>query len=365
MNWYEVDNAADIDTPALLVYKERLQENIDTAVSLIKDPANLRPHIKTNKMKEVCKMMMAAGIEKFKCATIAEAELLGGIKAKDVLLAYQPVGPKVTRFLNLVIHYPDTRYSCLVDNLEAARTLADTFAEHQVKARVWLDINTGMNRTGVTPGAASALLDSLLDIPALDVVGIHIYDGHITGTDFEKRRQQSDAGFAKTEPVREQFKIKTGRRPFIAIGGTPTFRTHINRNAECSPGTFVFWDMGYSSHYPEEHFVFAALVMTRIVSIVDEKKITTDLGYKSVASENPLPRVYFLNVPNAKVIFQNEEHLVLEVEDSRLYKTGDVLYGVPEHICPTVALYDEAFIIENRHYTDRWEIAGRKRRISY
>src|SRR5690242_6799365 len=115
MNWYDVDNTDKIDSPALLIYKERLQQNIETAISIVKDPDKLRPHIKTNKSKEVCRMLMAAGIKKFKCATIAEAELLGEIKANDVLLAYQPVGPKVERLVNLVKNYPVTRYSCLVD----------------------------------------------------------------------------------------------------------------------------------------------------------------------------------------------------------------------------------------------------------
>src|SRR4029078_1169415 len=121
MNWYEIDNAWSIDTPALLIYKERLQQNIDTAISMAGKPTSLRPHIKTNKSKEVCKILMAAGVVKFKCATIAEAEVLGNIKAKEVLLAYQPVGPKVDRLLNLIKHYTDTRFSCLVDNIGAAR----------------------------------------------------------------------------------------------------------------------------------------------------------------------------------------------------------------------------------------------------
>src|SRR5689334_13080481 len=184
MNWYEVDNTAKIDTPALLIYKKRLQQNIDTAIAVVKDKANLRPHIKTNKSKDVCMMLMAAGIEKFKCATIAEAELLGQIKAKDVLMAYQLVGPKVKRLLNLVQHYSETKFSCIVDNIEAAHELATAFSNENVKAVVWIDINTGMNRTGVKPEAAAQLLDALLSMPGLDVRGFHIYDGHIIDSEF-------------------------------------------------------------------------------------------------------------------------------------------------------------------------------------
>ena len=62
----------------------------------------LRPHMKTNKLPEVIRMQMDQGITKFKCATIAEAEMVAACLAPDVLLAYQPVGPNVERFIQLV-----------------------------------------------------------------------------------------------------------------------------------------------------------------------------------------------------------------------------------------------------------------------
>jgi D-serine deaminase-like pyridoxal phosphate-dependent protein len=117
MKWYEIKNIATIDSPALVIYKERIKENIRLLRSLVNnDPTRLRPHVKTNKIAEVCTMMMEAGIHKFKCATIAEAEMLAMIKAPDVLMAYQPVGPKIDRFIDLMVKYPYTHFSCVVDN---------------------------------------------------------------------------------------------------------------------------------------------------------------------------------------------------------------------------------------------------------
>ena len=104
MNWYEIKNVDTIDSPALVVYKERMHENIRLLKSMVNNNvARLRPHIKTNKMGAVCKMMMDAGITKFKCATISEAEMLAMTGTPDVLLSYQPVGPKAGSFLNLWI----------------------------------------------------------------------------------------------------------------------------------------------------------------------------------------------------------------------------------------------------------------------
>jgi D-serine deaminase-like pyridoxal phosphate-dependent protein len=108
-NWFHISNADEIDSPALLVYPERVKANIQAAIKMIDDINRLRPHVKTHKCAEVTSMMMAEGIYKFKCATIAEAEMLGITKAKDVLLAYQPVGPKLKRFIQLVKNTP-TRF---------------------------------------------------------------------------------------------------------------------------------------------------------------------------------------------------------------------------------------------------------------
>jgi D-serine deaminase-like pyridoxal phosphate-dependent protein len=151
----------------------------------------------------------------------------------------------------------------------------------------------------------------------------------------------------------------------VVSGGSPTFSTHIKRNVECSPGTFVFWDWGYKHQFPDQPFEYAALVITRVISIVNDKQITTDLGYKAVSSENPLPRVHFLNAPDANPVSQSEEHLCLEVPDSSKYILGDVLFGVPVHICPTIALYDRAWVVENNEINDSWKVTARARSINY
>jgi len=101
MNWYHINNIETIDSPALIIYKERVQQNIHS-LKQMKDAEHLRPHVKTNKIAEVCKMMLDTGIKKFKCATIADAEMLGSRLAPDVLLVYQPVGPKISRFISFI-----------------------------------------------------------------------------------------------------------------------------------------------------------------------------------------------------------------------------------------------------------------------
>src|SRR5688572_17988623 len=125
--WYEINNIETLDTPALVVYLDRVKKNIDTLVNSIDDKSRLRPHIKTHKSPEVSRLIMEAGVKKFKCATIAEAEMLARIEAPDVLLAYQPVGPKAKRLLALSQQYPNTKFSCLIDNDYSASELSKIF----------------------------------------------------------------------------------------------------------------------------------------------------------------------------------------------------------------------------------------------
>ena len=70
---------------------------------------------------------------------------------------------------------------------------------------------------------------------------------------------------------------------------------------------------------------------------------------------------YFINGQDLKATGQSEEHLVLKLPDGFKLKVGDILYGVPVHICPTVALYERAFVIEDHHAATTWKVVGRDR----
>ena len=366
MNWFTIENINTIDSPALVIYKERVEQNILLLKGMVNDNVTLlRPHVKTNKIAEVCSMMMGQGITKFKCATIAEAEMLAMLKAPDVLLSYQPVGPKANRLATLVEKYPSTHFSCVIDNMHAAEHLSTVFAAKKLSLNVYIDLNTGMNRTGILPAFATQLFEAVKLLPSIKVIGLHAYDGHIRDTDVSQRKNNVDAAFSKVIILAATIEAITKQPLKIIAGGSPTFPIYAERNdVECSPGTFVFWDWGYKHTMPDEPFEYAALVITRVISIIDEHTITTDLGHKSVAAENPFPRVLFLNAPEVTPISQSEEHLVAKVPDSSLFKTGDVLYGVPVHICPTVALYESAVVIEKNKAVGEWKVVARDRRIN-
>src|SRR5438093_13618184 len=145
-DWYRAANIAEVPSPALLVYPDRLEENIRRMITIACGVERLRPHMKTHKLPEIIRMQMAHGITKFKCATIAETEMVASCGAEDVLLAYQPVHPNVNRFLELAAKFPRVRFSCVADNASSIEELSDAAGRSSAKIEVLLDLDIGQHR---------------------------------------------------------------------------------------------------------------------------------------------------------------------------------------------------------------------------
>lgn len=358
-HWYKIENASMIDSPQVVIYADRVQHNIDAAVQMVGDVNRLRPHIKTNKTPEVVQMILDAGITKFKCATIEEAALLASLKAPDVLLAYQPVGPKIDRLYRLIQDYPDTRFSCLTDHVSAAKALDAFFVAHGAVIEVFMDLNVGMNRTGISLEHAPALAEAIHQMKGLLWRGIHAYDGHFRDPDIQLRKAACDAQFEQVKAFQQNMEEKFGIALQVIAGGSPTFPIHATRkNVECSPGTFVFWDKGYSDICAEQPFLPAALVLSRVISVPSPGKICIDMGHKSIAAENDISRrAWFVNEPAAALLSQSEEHgLVQPVQD---HQPGDLLYVMPYHVCPTINLYSSLVVVHGGKADGSWKVAAK------
>lgn len=368
MEWYQISNVDEVDSPSLAVFPERVAKNIEVLKEILPDVNRLRPHVKTHKSAEVTAILLQSGFSQFKCATIAEAEMLAKANAPDVLLAYQPVGPKAKRLAELVKAFPNTTFACLIDNDAVANHLNKIFKTINHRLKVYIDLNIGMNRTGIKPGNAAELLyKKCQSMEGISPVGLHAYDGHLRDEDLQLRTKKCDEGFEPVFTVQRNLKEAGLAEPVIVCGGTTTFPIHAKRkNVVCSPGTFIYWDKGYHDKFAEQHFVFAAVVVTRVVSKPSDDLICVDLGHKAIASENALAnRVFFLNASNLEPVGHSEEHLVLKVSGENNYNVGDVLYGVPFHICPTVALHDSVVVVRENKAVDRWSNLSRNRKITY
>ena len=366
MDWYRLTNEAVVASPALLLFEDRIESNLRRMIEIVGDPARLRPHVKTHKLGPLVARQLALGINKFKAATIAEAEMCADAGAPDVLLAMQPVGPNVGRLCALAQKFPGTHFSTLVDDPTAIHALGVAASEAGLTLDVFLDIDVGQHRTGIPVGsAAMELYRQAANTRGLRVAGLHAYDGHIHEPDPAKRRAMFEAAYAPVLAFRQQLETAGLPVPVLVAGGSPTFPFHAaQKDRQCSPGTTVLWDFGSSDKYAELGFQHAALVLTRVVSKPGPNRLCLDLGHKAVAAENPHPRVRFIELPDAKAVSQSEEHLVIDTPRAGEFSVGDALHGIPLHVCPTVALYSEATVVRGGAAVDRWPILARARRLT-
>ncbi|MEZ4809564.1 MAG: alanine racemase [Allomuricauda sp.] len=367
-DWYKIQNVETVDSPSIVLYLDHLKFNIQEMLSMVHGDAHrLMPHVKTNKMPKVMQHLLDAGISNFKASTIAEAEMAAEAGARSVLIAHQLVGPKVDRFLQLVAHFPSTQLATIVDDIDTAKLLNKKAADQGVLANIYVDINNGMDRSGIKMGPGlDALIAVLGNCKSLQMQGFHVYDGHLRDSDFSVRNHKIEGDLME---VSSYFNALKKAYPNIQMicGGTPSFTSHLKQeNRITSPGTCVLWDWGYSEKLTEQHFKYAALLVTRVISKPTEGIVTLDLGHKAVAPENAIDkRVRFLNLDHYELISQSEEHSVLKVKDWDALTVGDVLYGIPYHICPTINLHDEVSLIENGRKTETWTISARRRKLRF
>ena len=361
---YLVANVDEIPSPSMLVYRERLRENIDRTLAIAGGPERLRPHIKTHKMRTVIEMQREAGIDKFKCATIYEAKMLAEMGVEDVFIAYQMVGPNIRRLVDLAGRFPETTFRTMVDDQGAAEALSAAADQAGVTIDVLLDFDVGLQRTGIAPGPKALALYALLDsLPGVTPGGIHGYDGHNHQEDLEERRRACGAALDQVRAFQMQLESRGLSVPRRVMGGSISFPCYAPAlDVEPSPGTSVFWDWGYSRRFPDLPFEAAALLLSRVISVPTSTRVTLDLGNKAIASDPAGQRGIPWNLPGAVPGLHNEEHWIMDCPDATGFSVGDPIYVFPTHVCPCTALHRQVYVIDgDGHCREQWQVDARNR----
>lgn len=365
---------AAIPSPALLVFAPLLERNLDAMLALAGTPERLRPHCKTHKTRDILRLLLERGVLRHKAATVREAAMCLEAGARDVVLAYQLVGPMLGQFAALAAQYPDARLSALVDNARSARQLSEAAAAQGVTIGALVDLDTGLHRTGLPVGDdAAALYRYVTELPGLRPAGVQSYDAQNRNPDPAERRA---AVRTTIEPVLA-FAAALERAglsvPEILCGGSGTFPCYAELAATmsapitCSPGTTVFWDYGYSQTLPDlnTHFTPAALLLSRVVSRPTSQHVTLDLGTKGIAADPPAGRRgLILGLEDAVTVLHNEEHWTVTSEHAGDFQVGEPLLVIPTHVCPNANLYPLIYVVdENGELAARWEVIARQRAL--
>ena len=366
---YSVEDVSEIHSPGLLIYLDLVKSNLAEMIRVAGGAGRLCPHCKTHKTREITELMLESGVTHHKCATIAEAELLALAGVKDILIAYQMVGPNLTRLCKLIDKFPFARFTTLIDNPFSLTQLSHAMQSCNTTVGVLVDLETGMERTGILPGMhAIELIEMANAADGISFDGLHWYDGHNRQPDIQERTAVANAGWNRLQQFHDQLLlsgISINRIVAAGIGSFPILAQVPESKLQLSPGTTIYFDAEMEEKFPEMNFKSAALILTRVVSCNQRGRLTLDVGHKSCAADMPAGnRLRFPEIPDAKEIKQTEEHCVIETSLADQFQVGSATLAIPRHACPTSAVHQFANVVVGGKIGDRWEITGRNRFLS-
>ncbi|HEV2281872.1 MAG TPA: alanine racemase [bacterium] len=377
-----------LETPSLVVDLDRLEGNIARWAAYAKDAGvKLRPHGKTHKCVEIARRQLEAGAVGLTLAKIGEAEVMARAGVEDVFLAYEVVGgPKLPRLLDLA---RKIRIRVGVDSMDVATPLADAAASAGVRVDVMLEVDTGLGRCGVAPGAPLlALARAVAGSRGLRLAGIFTYRGYRAGRVVEPpgdplggrprgdaaELDGSDLETAGREEgeimVREAARLRAAGLAIddVSVGSTPTGRpaARVPGVTEVRPGTYVFNDamqVRWGSAKPEE---CALAVVCRVISRPSRDVAVLDAGSKVLTAERgPFSsrgdsHGVLRGYPDCQIDRLWEEHGRVQLtEDARRLRVGDFVEVIPAHVCPTVNLARRLVCVRDGRVEATWEVAAR------
>ncbi len=346
----------DLDTPALCVDLDRLEQNIaKMQVAVKRFGLATRPHAKTHKSADIAKLQLAAGAIGICCAKLGEAEALAAQGVDRLCMTTSNLSPgKIRRAMQLKKSSPT--FIQAVDHEANARDLSAAAKEAGVVADVVIDVAVG-TRSGVPPGAEALQLAKLVDtLPGLKLRGLLSYDGgaqHITG--FAVRKERTLANIqanAETYEAMKKAGLDTG---IFSGGGTGTYNIqhHVPGFTDVQVGSYVFMDMQYLAIGSEDgaavygDFAPSLTVVGTVLNNRFPGRLTTDAGAKALTLN--VPRAGVIGEPGADYAATSDEFGVISFkgELAKSYKMGDRIEMIVPHCDPVVNLYDVIYGIRN------------------
>jgi D-serine deaminase-like pyridoxal phosphate-dependent protein len=367
---YRVGDADNVMTPALVVYPEAIEWNISRMLAALGGDADRwRAHVKTAKLGFTMRMLTDRAVRNFKCATTLELLVACESGAEDVLVAYPVVGANAARVREIAKSFPKVRVSALVENKE------QVWQWRNANVGIFLDINPGMNRTGLEQERVDEIAKLVRAIreAGLEFRGLHYYDGQYGGFAENERVAAAHAGYEGLLRVVSKLEQSATKVTEVITAGTPTFSASLSFAAfrgkefvhRISPGTVVYNDATNLAQLPTElGYKPAVLVMTRVVSRPREGMITCDAGHKSVSADAGVPTCIVSGHSELTPLGPSEEHLPMSVSDEADGpKVGDILYLLPRHVCPTVNNFDFALIVRGNRIEAVERVTARGREM--
>ena len=341
-----------VRTPALVIDLDLVDQNLEATLKLLgNDPSRWRPHLKTVKLGQVMRRIRERGILQAKVSTTLELEEACTAGFTDVLLAYPLAGPGVTLVQEIANEFPTTRIAVLVESPGQVSQWAGS------KIGVFIDLNSGMNRTGMLLDAPEAVIALARGIrqAGLRFAGLHFYDGHAMDFPADQARALVHQGYDRLNAL-VQILVNAGiQTPEVITAGTPAFPHAVSYSGfppgtrhRVSPGTVVYNDRKSLTQLPSDAgYRTAVHVVSRIISHPRPGRFCADAGHKAVSADAGDPVCEVVGHPEYQARHPSEEHLPFDVAGGApVPPRGTLLSLLPSHVCPTVNNFDYAVMVQ-------------------
>jgi D-serine deaminase-like pyridoxal phosphate-dependent protein len=352
----------DLDTPALLVDLDILDQNITTMKRVIIDEAGIqwRPHTKAIKTPAIAHTLLRAGAHGITCAKLSEAEVMASAGIRNILIANQVVGASKLARLAGLCHHADPIVA--VDCEEHVKALGLAAQAAGTQMRVVIEVNIAMNRAGVEPGEpVVALAKQVASCGRLRFCGLMAWEGgRIAETrDPEVKRGRIVEAVGKLTSSADRCRAAGLPVEIVSCGGTGTYwiTAALPGVTEVQAGGGIFCDMHYRNDYGVQH-EYALSILTTVVSRPTPTRIICDAGWKSMAQQPALPAPRDLG--EVKSVKLSAEHATIELAASNPAPTvGSRVVFVAGYSDATVFLHDYLYAARRGRVEAIWPILGR------
>lgn len=343
-----------LDTPTLLLDRAASDRNLRRMASFFADrPARLRPHFKNHKCVPLARRQLAAGAVGMTCAKLGEAEVLVAHGIDDVLIANQVVGE--LKMQRLVAVARRAKLKVAVDHIDQVLAISAAAAAANVVVGLLIEVDIGMGRCGVAPGAPTLeLARQIRSLPGVRLDGLQAFEGHLVNViDRAERARQSAA--AMSLAVQTRRLLESSGIPVGCISGCSSATYDVTGTLagvdEVQAGTYATMDRQYHRLVPE--FEIALSVLVHVISRPAAGRAVLDIGVKGAGCEFGVPGIR--GFPEVEVpYFLSEEHVV--INHCPDWRIGQPLQLIPTHACTTCNLHRELVVHEGGHVVDVWPI---------
>jgi D-serine deaminase-like pyridoxal phosphate-dependent protein len=361
----------DLDTPALVIDAQKLEQNIlgmaDVAES---QGVVLRPHVKTHKIPSIARRQTETGASGITVAKVSEAEVMAEGGLDDIFVAYPLVTEaKIRRAISLA--KSGVRLILGVDSRHGAHKLSSLARDEGITLEVRLEVDSGLGRTGVPRAEAAGLAQEISALENLDLTGVYTYRGAVL-EDGSPTTNLEEAGRLEGEfmvSVAEEIRDAGVPIEDVSLGSTPTAKpaAGVEGVTEIRPGTYVFYDRMQATLGTCSLSDCALRVMATVASRPRPDLVIIDGGSKTFATDvqpkaAPLNLTgfgYVVGHPTAVLERVTEEHGMLSVDKDSDLRVGDTVEIIPNHVCSTVNLHDEVYVLAADGSTEKVRVAAR------